>query len=163
MRPVAEPVTGWRYWQLQPGTVALRSVTHKSFAWTPGRPLRAGCRGGGHPAPDEGCSCGIYGSADLTTLREHGVCLTPGALVLGQVALWGKVVADDHGYRGEYGYPAALRVVRESVPPASLEPVLAGLEAYGVAVGTVAAEEAVGGISATILAHQAMSGSTGLS
>jgi hypothetical protein len=162
IRPAADPVTGWRYWQLRPGTTVLRSVTHKGFAWTPGRPLRATCRGGGHPAPAEGCSCGIYGSADLASLREHGVCLVPGALVVGRVALWGKVVADEHGYRGEYAYPATLLVVGETVPAGSRPGVLEGLAAYGVTVGDTGAEEAVGGISRTILAFQAMSGGTGV-
>ena len=163
LRPAAEPVVGWRYWQLQPGTAVLRSVTHKSHGWTPGRPLRAACRGSGHPAPAEGCSCGIYGSEDLESLREHGLCLVPGPLVVGQVALWGKVVADGHGYRGEYGYPATLRVVRETVTPGSLAALLDALGAYGVAVRPTGMEQAVGEVSATILSFQAMSGGPAVS
>lgn len=163
VRPPAEPVTGWRYWQLRPGTVELRSVTHKSHGWRPGQPLRAACQGGGHPAPDEGCSCGIYGSEDLESLRQHGLCLAPGALVVGQVALWGKVVADGHGYRGQYGYPATLQLVGETVSAESLAAVLDALGAYDVPVGTTSMDHAVGEVSATILALQAMSGHPGVS
>jgi len=31
--------------------------------------------------------------------------------VLGTVALWGRVVEHEHGYRGELGYPQRLRLV----------------------------------------------------
>ncbi len=140
----------------------LRSLTHKGVNWRPGRSLRAVCPGSGHAAPDEGCGCGIYGSETLDALRAHPLCLAPGALVVGRVALWGKVVADAHGYRGEYAYPLELSLVGESVDEGSRPRVLEGLAAYGVAVDTTSLEQAVGDVSATILAFQAMSGGTGL-
>jgi hypothetical protein len=31
--------------------------------------------------------------------------------VIGTVALWGRVVEHDHGYRAEFGYPQRLRLV----------------------------------------------------
>ena len=160
VRPAGEPVVAWRYWQLLPGGVVLRSVTQKSVGWPPGRPLRAVCRGVGHPAPAEGCGCGIYGSETLEALREHPLCLAPGVLLVGRVALWGRVVADGHGYRGEHAYPAELLAVRDTVADDSLDAVLEGLRAYGVAVGVTGLDQAVGDVSGTILAFQAMSGGT---
>ena len=159
MRAPDQPVTGWRYWQLEPGGW-LRSVSHRRFQWPPGRPLRAGCIGGGHAAPAEGCSCGVHGSPDLEALRDHGLCLGPEVLVVGQVALWGRVVSDEHGLRGEHGYPASLAVVRETVSEELLAPVVEALGAYGVPVSVTSAAEAVGDVSAALLAFQAMARQT---
>ena len=160
VRPASEPLVAWRYWQLRRGGVVLRSVTQKSVGWPPGRPLRAVCRGAGHPAPDEGCGCGIYGSETLDALRENPLCLSPGVLLVGRVALWGKVVADGHGYRGEHGYPAEVLAVRDTVADDALDALLEGLRSYGVAVGVTSLDQAVGDVSGTILAFQAMSGGT---
>ena len=35
----------------------------------------------------------------------------------GAVALWGDVVTDDHGLRGEFGYPSALSLVTADASP----------------------------------------------
>lgn len=156
-RPAGEPLTAWRYWQLPAGAGGLRSISYQRVEWPVGQPLRAWCIGGGHAAPAEGCACGIYGTADLDALRDHGVCVRHDPLVVGRVALWGRVVRDHDGFRGEYGYPASLSLVAESVAGPALDAVLARLAAYGAAVDTVPAERAVGEISAMLLAHQAMS------
>lgn len=156
-RPAAEPAAGWRYWQLRPSGL-LRSVTHRRFEWRPDRPLRAVCLIGGHDAPAPGCACGIHASPDIDSLREQGLCLAPAEpLVMGQVSLWGVVVADDHGLRAEYASPARLSLVT----PDGVEPeasVLAQLSAYGVPLDVVAPEQAVGAVAAAILDFQAMSG-----
>ena len=156
-RPEADPVSGWRYWQLHPSTGLLRSVTHRMVAWHPHRPQHAVCLIGGHDAPAPGCACGIHAAPTLAALREEGLCLKPAeALVVGEVALWGAVVADEHGLRAEYAYPRALSLV---VPPAAPPDTVSqgALEAYGVAVDTVAPEDAVGEVAAAILTFQAMS------
>ena len=155
-RPRSDPVVGWRYWQLTRSGTRLRSVTQRRFEWPPGGVMRAGCLGAGHRAPDERCDCGLYGARDLETLREHGLCLAPEALVVGRVALWGLVLPDVSGWRGEYARPAALSVVRELVLEEELSGALAALEAYGVPVDTMALEDAVAGVTATTLAFQAM-------
>lgn len=36
---------------------------------------------------------------------------TEGAFVIGRVALWGRVIVSEHGYRGEHGYPEELWLV----------------------------------------------------
>ena len=153
----ADPVVAWRYWQLSPGRL-LRSVTQKWIEWPPGRPLRARCLEVQHPAPDPDCACGVYGTRDLDGLKEHGLCLFPEApLLIGQVALWGGVVADAAGFRGELGYPVRLSLVTDTVGDGGLGEVTDGLARYGVPLDTVTLDEAVAGASATMLRFQAMS------
>jgi hypothetical protein len=153
--PRADAVVGWRYWQVAPSG-RLRSVTQRRIEWPPGRVMRATCVVAGHRAPDERCDCGVHGSPDLETLRQHGLCLAEEPLVVGRVALWGKVVRDHEGWRGQYGEPVHLSVVRELVLDGELDGVTAGLAAYGVPVDTMALADAVAGVTAAALAYQAM-------
>ena len=156
-RVPAEPVLGWRYWQLQPATGLLRSVTHRRFVWEPRSVQRAICLIGGHDAPAAGCACGIHASASLAVLREQGLCVAPGeALVAGEVVLWGRVVTDAHGLRAQLAAPARLCLV--TPPGQAADPaVLAQLSAYSVPVGVLSPAEAMGEVGAAILTHQSMS------
>lgn len=155
-RSRGDAVIGWRYWQVAPSGL-LRSVTQRRIEWPPGRVMRATCLVAGHRAPDQGCDCGVHGSPDLDTLREHGLCLAQEEpLVVGRVALWGRVVRDHEGWRAEYGEPAHLSVVRELVLEEELDDLVSGLAAYGAPVDTIALADAVAGISAATLAYQAM-------
>ncbi|MGI9021956.1 MAG: hypothetical protein ACR2HV_01745 [Acidimicrobiales bacterium] len=149
-----EAVVGWRYWQVRAGR--LRSVTQRDTEWKPGRVLSARCMGAGHRAPDPGCDCGFYGARDIDRLRQHGLCLAPEALAIGRVALWGRVLDDDAGWRGEFGRPVSVAVVPELVGEAELATMVGALGAYGVPVDTMALADAVAGVSADILANQAM-------
>ena len=152
-----DPVFGWRYWQLSPRRL-LRSVTQREFEWPPGRVLRAICVEVGHPAPAERCNCGLYANPDLEALRQHGLCLAPEAIVLGQVALWGKVVDDEPSYRAEFAYPARLSLVVDSlIDEVSPEAMLEELSVYRVPVQAITLDEAVAGMSADMLKFQAMS------
>ncbi len=156
-RRAGDPLVGWRYWLLQP-TLHLGSVSHRRIEWQPGEPLRAVCLTGGHAAPSLGCACGIHASADRAALLGHGLCLAPGVpMVLGRVGLWGAVVRDEHGWRGELAYPVELSLVVGTEVPGATSALLARLGDYGVPVDTVTAAEAVGEVSAAILAFQAMS------
>ena len=148
-------MTGWRYWRFDTATGRLASVSQRGFTWEPGTPLPARCVGGGHAAPDPGCSCGIHASPDLASLRDQALCLAPGVLVIGEVGLWGRVVLDDHGYRGQYAAPCRLWLVGS--PPGD-GTTLESLRAYGVPVGTMADTEALGEASAATRAYLAMSG-----
>ncbi len=133
-------------------------MTQRSFEWPPGRVLRAICVEVGHPAPAERCNCGLYANPDLEALRQHGLCLAPEAIVLGQVALWGKVVDGEPSLRGELAYPARLSLVVDSlVDDTPVESLLEGLAAYRVPVHTTTLDEAVTGMSADMLKFQAMS------
>ena len=159
-RDRSDPVFGWRYWQLSPRRL-LRSVTQRGFEWPPGRVLKAVCVEIGHPAPASHCNCGIYANPDMEALRQHGLCLAPDVIVVGQVGLWGKVVVDEPSYRGEFGYPARLSLVVDSlVDDTPVETLVDGLGAYGVPVHTTSLDDAVAGMSADMLRFQAMSRST---
>lgn len=153
-----DPALGWRYWYLDPRSWRLRSVSQKPFPWPAGEPLRAVCALNRHRAPAPDCNCGIYAARDLPTLRDHGLCLSPGVLVVGRVALWGRVVVDDQTYRGELAAPAHLAVVAETLGAAPLGEVQRRLDAYGVDVGVMALADAVGDVSGRLLAFQVMSG-----
>lgn len=144
---------------MQPATGLLHSVTHRTVAWRPGRVQRAVCLIGGHEAPAAGCACGIHAAPSLDALRQDSLCLRPSEqLVVGEVSLWGVVVADDHGLRAQYAAPRRLSLV---VNPGDGEEVvsasLARLRAYGVEVATAAPADALGDVAAAILAYQAMS------
>ncbi len=151
----ADAVVGWRYWQVAPSG-RLRSVTQRRIEWPPGKVMRATCVVAGHRAPDERCDCGVHGSPDLETLLQHGLCVAQEPLVVGRVALWGKVVRDNEGWRGEYGEPVHLSLVRELVLEVELDGVSAALGAYGVPVDTMPLSDAVAGVTAAALAYQAM-------
>ena len=155
--PSAAPVRAWRYWQVSPRR-RLRSVAQKQVEWPVDRPLRAFCLAGGHPAPEVTCSCGISGARDLESLRQHGLCVAPGGLVVGEVDLWGRVVPEPYGYRGEYGRVVSIGLVAESVEDGEdRRRVLDGLGEYGAPVTLVALDDAVAGVTAATLAFQVMS------
>ncbi len=109
---VAEPIIGWRAWRLDPreGGYLLRSLTQDGRPWPAREPLRAAClRGEAHgPAPALPCRCGIYAWRDPGSLE---VGRWARGSVLGTVALWGRVVEHDRGYRAELAYPQRLRLV----------------------------------------------------
>lgn len=159
LRPQADPAVGWRYWQVQRATGLLHSVTHRSVAWRPGREQRAVCLVGGHDAPAAGCACGIHAAPSLEALREDSLCLRPtDPLVLGQVSLWGTVVADPSGLRAQYARPRRLSLVAgPGECDEAVATTLGQLAAYGVPVDTVPPDEALGEVAAAILAYQAMS------
>lgn len=158
VRPAGDPVVGWRYWHLELEPVRLGSVTQRGFTWKQRRPMQARCVSSGHAAPAPGCACGVYAGADLGALREHGLCLPAGGLVVGEVELWGLVLVEQDGYRGELGYPRRLSVVEETVDAGALPGVLESLASgYGVPVGSVGRADAVGEVSAAIAAFLDMS------
>jgi hypothetical protein len=112
-----EPLIGWRVWQL---AELLRGPTLMPAAvrvspWPARAPFRATCRatwlpaGIEHPAPDPGCRCGIYASDSLESFLAAE--RSPAAPVIGQVALWGRVIEHRTGWRAEYAYPSRVRLV----------------------------------------------------
>ena len=107
-----EPVVAWRAWALtgrRDGThLLLRPVVGRGRPWLPGRPAEAGCRmlGPFHEAPQLACTCGLHGTHDLDLLRR-----TRCPAVIGRVALWGRVIEHELGYRARYGYPQRLRLI----------------------------------------------------
>lgn len=108
------PVVGWRAWRIGDDGALLSLMN--SQRWPAGRALRATCTSrGGHPrtgcscpqdpAPARTCRCGVYAVMRLKDVPGRG----PNE-VIGRVALWGRVVPGDDGWRGEYAYPQAFYV-----------------------------------------------------
>jgi hypothetical protein len=154
------PVRAWRYWQTSP-RLRLRSVAQRHVEWLPGQPINAVCIGGGHPAPSAGCWCGVSGAKDLDALRQHGLCVVPGPLVVGEVDLWGRILEEDYGYRAQHAVPASIGLVAETVPEGPEgERLLAAMAAYEVPVTLVPLDEAVAGTTAAMLEFQVMSSRT---
>jgi hypothetical protein len=150
-------VRAWRYWQMSPRR-RLRSVAQRHVEWLPARTMNAVCLGGGHPAPDPGCWCGFSGARDLATLKEHGLCVQPGPVVVGEVFLWGRVLDEPYGYRAQHARPAALALVEGTAGgPAEQAAVLAVLQAYEVDVTVVPLDYALAGTTAAMLSFQLMS------
>lgn len=83
-----------------------------------------------HDAPLEGCSCGIYASTDLDFARRLAARLAGN--VVGMVAMWGKVIEYNRGFRAEYAYPVSLEVKADRVQSSAIAPKLE--ELYGVPV-----------------------------
>jgi hypothetical protein len=109
-----EPVIGWRAWALAwapTGEPELRPIIYSGETWPAREVARASCpphARRGHRAPDADCTCGLYAVDGLDRLPAvTGRDVT----VIGSVALWGKMVEHDSGFRAELGYPDRLRLV----------------------------------------------------
>jgi hypothetical protein len=108
---LSEPIDAWRTWKLtgrrDGSNLRLRPVAGRAKAWHPLRAAEAVCRMGRmHPAPSVDCTCGLHGCHDPDLLRRTK---SPG--VLGRVALWGRVVEHELGYRAQLAYPQRLMIV----------------------------------------------------
>jgi hypothetical protein len=146
-----EPITGWRYWRVS-SNGRLASLTGPHPRWSPGKPMRARCRyldadpddtryqligyydRDPHRAPGEACTCGIYATRTLDRLRGHPFLgLRRG--VVGEVALWGKVIPGTNGYRAESAYPKRLMVFERTAR--TNHTLMDELASYGVSVEVV--------------------------
>jgi hypothetical protein len=87
------------------GQVFIRSL--KGAVWVPNEAFRAQCDPDAHAVPNPGCSCGVYAVRrrdDLANVLNQ----PPRSFVVGLVALWGKMLEYEFGYRAEMAYPAGL-------------------------------------------------------
>jgi hypothetical protein len=118
LEPRVEPVVGWRVWNLSEdgGGPVLWPAGSGADPWPRGRPLEARCTvprlvsgRRRHAAPDPRCRCGIY-AADSPGIVGRERPAWPPAPVLGQVALWGRTIEHERGWRSRYAYPARLRL-----------------------------------------------------
>ncbi|HEX6230493.1 MAG TPA: hypothetical protein VF029_02140 [Actinomycetota bacterium] len=109
---VVEPILGWRTWALSGssggGDLRLLPIGRHGAPWPPRTPAEADCRRrrahGEPPAPD--CRCGLHATHLPGPLRQ-----ARDPAVLGRVALWGRVIEHERGYRARYAYPQRLRLV----------------------------------------------------
>jgi hypothetical protein len=148
-----EPIVGWRVWHAleRNGDVYLRSLFHR-VRWPWREPLNGSCavwhwpllrKRPQHASPDENCQCGIYASS-LETAAAYvspprgGPWLIPTEWsVIGEVALWGRIVEHTHGWRAAFAYPKALFVLantRTRAQRREASHVTKQLEHYGVPV-----------------------------
>lgn len=142
-----EPMVGWRVWRLTviEGEPRLQSAVY-SQVWEPGVPVSATClrysRSGEEPheCPEQACSCGIHaatstgGGPVLTRYLSPPYTLMPHMQqfrLVGEVALWGRVVEHTSGFRAAFAYPKRLFIPRQASEHASL------LGAYRVPVECV--------------------------
>lgn len=106
-----EPVHAWRCWTLSGSRdgswVRLTPLGGDGRPWPAGRPASATCiRYRTHVVPHLTCTCGLYAVNDPDRLRQ-----SRDPAVLGTVALWGRVVQHERGFRAEFGYPQRLRLL----------------------------------------------------
>ncbi len=119
-----EPIIAWRAWTCTPDGV-LRSLVyprpwpaHTAVAMDP-LAVRAVCMRGhtSHHPPHRTCGCGWYGVKTVAQVltwvrfRQSMDKLPPvRRIVIGRVALWGRVIEHEAGYRAEFAYEACLYV-----------------------------------------------------
>jgi hypothetical protein len=118
----AEPILAWRVWRYTRGGL-LTPMVHRSQedSWWPKRPLPARCVKGyrvlgewinyAHQkhkeVPDIDCRCGYYALRRFSSLALQYVSGRD-AIFYGVVALWGRIVEHEGGYRAQYAEPRLL-------------------------------------------------------
>jgi len=115
-----EPIIGWRVWNLSEDRTGplLHPAGAGVDAWQPGRCVEARCgvpslltgRRNPHPAPDLRCQCGIHASRSLASFEPSRPAWPP-TPVIGTVAIWGRIVEHERGWRAQFAYPGRLRLV----------------------------------------------------
>ena len=122
---LAEPLIGWRLWQVRTHADGhrLESFTAHHVTWPAQRRLQATCPQHGADAPAAAHECGIYAfrtreSAEDLLRRYVGVRQRYGPdaelpppprparpMALGRVSLWGRILEREHGFRAQFAYP----------------------------------------------------------
>jgi hypothetical protein len=109
----AEALIGWRVWCVVETRHGLRLASViKDELWPLGEELVAHCAADAdHDAPQQECTCGIYAAREPATVWTYlrGRDDPPVVRrVLGRVALWGRVVEHEHGWRASHALPLEL-------------------------------------------------------
>lgn len=107
---LAEPILAWRAWTLNEGRRGcgplLQPIADSNRSWPVREPARAACPRRIHLAPAFDCTCGLHATRGPDLLRR-----ARDPAVVGTVALWGRIVEHDHGYRAAFAYPQRLRLI----------------------------------------------------
>jgi hypothetical protein len=105
-----EPLLAWRAWTLTGARrtgYLLRPIAGRANPWPQRVAARATCWWPQlHEAPEERCRCGLHAVHEERLLRW-----ARSPAVIGTVALWGRVIEHDLGFRAEFAYPQRLRLV----------------------------------------------------
>lgn len=101
--------------QTEGGSGQFKLMSGAGTIWTPHERLTAHCRmRKDHPAPQLGCTCGIYAARSHSELRKMGYAAGPddflAADVLGELWMWGRIEESDNILRAEFAYPKKLYV-----------------------------------------------------
>jgi hypothetical protein len=134
-------VRGWRAWAVVDSADGLRLASPLyDHIWLPGEPAHATCRRAddpfatrlpAHDVCSGECACGFHAVRDpvdaFSYLRGRD---EPGTIcrILGEVTLWGTVLAGPHGWRAASAYPARLYTSDAALA--------AALQSYGAAVSS---------------------------
>lgn len=113
---VAGPVVGYRIWRLYRNADDLfLAAISRADVWPAGMPLHAG-----KPQPAGGVGAwALRGPEDLKPDAYNRDPIAGGRFVCfltGRVALWGKVIEHEKGYRAEYAYPLTIRAWGQMTP-----------------------------------------------
>ena len=107
---LTEPIIAWRAWTMQQGLrdrgPLLRPIGDSGRVWPARAPASATCARHTHVSPGFDCTCGLHATRTPDLLRR-----ARDPSVVGTVALWGRIVEHDRGYRAAYAYPQRLRLV----------------------------------------------------
>ena len=126
------PVVAWRAWAIKGGRLCsvtagttwptrerMEAICHScSYYYVPGPGSTGVLKKHTESAPVEECQCGIY--AAVSELHARGVARAHFASCVGRVALWGKVIEGERGWRAEFAYPLELVLVRNRMMKAGL-------------------------------------------
>jgi hypothetical protein len=159
------PLIGWRSWAAVDDEhgLALRSAVYTT-RWPPRQRLEAVCahraRSGllgrllriePHEAPDEGCTCGIYAASTpelaLAYLDRQALMGWARSPLIGRVALWGRVIECERGWRSEFAYPTRLYLLRAALSRRrgrDAQALAGRLAVYGVPVDVLEARTTAG-------------------
>lgn len=117
----AVPIRGWRAWTVVETASGIRLASPLySQLWLPGEAAVATCKRADdpfarpiaeHEVDDSACACGFHAVRDpvdaFSYLRGRDEPRTVGR-ILGEVVLWGQVLAGDTGWRATSAYPLRL-------------------------------------------------------
>jgi hypothetical protein len=105
-----EPVIGFRIWR-----VYAAGDLHSGFGrerWAPGAGFTAHCKVwlDDQAVPHWECFCGVHAFRDPRHLKSWrgGAPRRGGTRVTGAVALWGRIIEHELGFRAQYARPVAL-------------------------------------------------------
>ena len=103
-----EPIVAWRSWTLHRSADGprLRPIGDSNRVWPIRERASAICPRRIHDAPGFDCRCGLHATRSPDLLRR-----ARNPAVVGTVALWGRIVEHEHGYRAAFAYPQRLRLV----------------------------------------------------
>lgn len=115
-------IIAWRAWRVE-GKLPdfgvpprMYSVAHGDYFWPHRQHVEALCSKDQSHVPGQGCSCGLYAAKSRSHLLSLGYpgYAQPHFTVIGEVAMWGKVIEGSKGWRAQYSYPRRLFVPYEA-------------------------------------------------